>query len=180
MSAVIRLGLLLLLLVGCESKDTSVVSPSRGETPYFSPEEVVGTLNALVAIIDWPQDTLSHQKNLQINLEAAQKLMLPLHPLYDDKVSEVAALIPVWDKTKVSEILSSCAKTCQCEFYQEVLDRHPQILENALPDLKKFAGQKLFKSKDSVMNCLQNMSSIQKVLDYLKAEQKHYEADSAL
>lgn len=180
MSAIIRLGVLLLLFISCESKESIVASPVKGEVPYFSPEEVVSTLNVLVAIIDWPQDTNSHQKNLMVNVESAQKLMLPLHPLYDEKVSEVAGLIPGWDKNKIVTTISGCAKKCECDFYQEVLDRNPHLLENAIPELKNFAGQKIIKTKEGVLTCLQNMSSIQNLLNYLRAEQKNYEADSAL
>lgn len=181
MSAVIQFGVLLLLLISCQSKETVVASPVvKGETIYFSPEEVLTTLNVLVAIIDWPADTIGHQKNLMVNSESAKKLMLPLHPLYDEKVSEVAGLIPGWDKDKVVSVISNCAKKCECDFYQEVLDRNPQLLENAIPELKNFAGQKIIKTKESVLACLQNMSSIQILLNYLRDEQKNYEAESVL
>lgn len=178
MSAVIRLGLLLLLIVSCNSKEEASVNPIKGETLYFPPHEVISALNALVAIIDWPQDTLQHQKNLSITPEQATKLMLPLHPIWDAKVDEVALEIPTWDKTKITTMISECTKKCECDFYQEVLDRHPAILDKAGPELKSFAGSKVQKTKEGILNCLQNMPSIQNLLVHLNSEKKNYEAES--
>lgn len=179
MSGIIRLGVLLLLFISCHPKEVEVASPVKREAPYFSPEEVVTTLNALVAIIDWPEATVGHQKNLNVTPESAQKLILPLHPLYDEKVGEVAAQISSWDKTKVNSTLNECSKNCTCEFYQEVLDRNPQILEAAIPELKNFAGTKILKTKESVLKCLDQLPPVQNLLGYLNQERKNYEADSS-
>lgn len=180
MSGIIRFGVLLLLFISCHPKEIEVASPVKREAPYFSPEIIVSTLNALVAIIDWPEATKAHQKNLNVTPETAQKLILPLHPLYDEKINEVAAQIPGWSKDKVVSTLNECQSKCHCEFYQEILDRHPQILENAIPELKNFAGSKIVKSKESVLKCLEQLPSVQDLLKYLDQERKNYEADSAI
>ncbi|MBA2403594.1 MAG: hypothetical protein H0V66_02395 [Bdellovibrionales bacterium] len=178
MSAVIKSLLLLIIVVSCNSKEA--VDPLvKGETVYFPPQEVIATLNALVAIIDWPQDTIQHQKNLSVTAESATKLMLPLHPIWDEKVDEVSMEMPNWDKVKITSMISECAKRCECDFYQEVLTRYPAILEKAGPELKGFAGLKIQRTKEATLACLQNMSSIQNVLKYLTSEQKNYDAEAA-
>ena len=178
MSALISLGLLLALVVCCNSKEAVNNSHVKGERTYFSPHEVISVLNALVAIIDLPQDTLPHQKNLSVTPEMAKRLMLPLHPLWDEKVDEVAMEIPNWDKTKIQTTILECSKKCECDFYQEVLDRHPTLLDSSGPELKNFAGLKVQKTKEATLSCLENMSSIQNLLSYLNREQKNFEAES--
>lgn len=178
MSAIIRIGLLLVLIVSCNSKEAAVDPLVKGETAYFSPHEVVSALNALVAIIDWPQDTTSIQKNLSVTPVLAKQLMLPLHPIWDDKVNEVAMEILEWDKAKITSMVLECAKKCECDFYHEVLDRNPAILEKAGPELKTFAGLRVDKTKEATLSCLQNMPSVQNLFTYLNQEKKKYEADS--
>jgi hypothetical protein len=131
-----------------------------------------------MAIIDWPTETVAHQKNLSLTPDVAKKLMLPVHPLWDEKVSEVAEQIPEWNESKISSNIGECSKRCECEFYQEVLDRNPDLLENGNADLKNLAGLKIVKTKESILKCMQEMPSIQKLLVFLQKEVKNYEADS--
>lgn len=178
MSVILRVGLLLLLTISCNSQETKVASSPAGEAPYFTPTEVIATLNALMAIIDWPTETVSLQKNLAVTPDTAKKLMLPVHPLWDEKVSEMAEQIPGWDQKKIASTIAGCEKKCECEFYQEVLDRNSDLLEAGNQDLKNLAGFKIVKTKDSILKCMREMPSIQKVLDFLQKEMKNYEADS--
>ena len=178
MSVILRFSFLLLLTISCNSQETKVASPQQGEAPYFSPSEVIATINALMAIIDWPVDTVSHQKNLSVTPDMAKKLMLPVHPLWDEKISEVAQLISEWDETKIKNTVGECAKRCECEFYQEVLDRNPDLLESGNQDLKNLAGQKIIKTKESILNCLSAIPPLQKVLEFLQKEVKNYEAEA--
>ena len=175
---VIKLFILSLLVLSCQSKENIASTPQVREAPYFNPGEVVATLNALVAIIDWPGETVPYQKNLAVDLEAARKLMLPLHPLWDEKIAEVAAQMHTWDKTKIQGIIETCQKKCECDFYQEAHDKNAVLMENSNPDLKKLADLRFQKTKESSLQCLQNMGSIQNLLNYLRAEQKNYEAPS--
>lgn len=175
---IIKLLLLALFTLSCQSKDNVASTPQVKEVAYFSPTEVVATLNALVAIIDWPEDTVSYQKNLSVNLESARKLMLPLHPLWDEKIAEVAAEMHTWDKAKIQGIIDNCQKKCECDFYQEAHDKNAVLMEDSNPELKKLADLRFQKTKESSLQCLQNMGSIQNLLKYLKAEQKNYEAPS--
>ena len=179
MSAVIRIGLLLLLIVSCNSQEATIDPLVKGDPIYFPPHEVVSALNALVAIIDWPQDTTSIQKNLSVTPVQAKKLILPLHPVWDEKVNEVAMEILDWDKAKVASNVLDCSKKCECDFYHEVLDRNPVILEKAGPELKTFAGVRVDKTKEATLKCLQAMPSVQNLFVYLNLEQKKYEAESA-
>jgi hypothetical protein len=169
LSAVIRVGIFIILLASCQSKETSTATPFKGDGEYFSPEEVISASIALTAIIDWPEDTIEHQKNLMINHESAKTLILPLHPLWDKKIAEVASQIPTWDQSKISDISHNCLKRCDCDFYQEVLDRNPDLNQNS------FAGLKIQKTKADVLNCLKNMPSLQKIRAYLEKERKDYE-----
>lgn len=178
MSVILKFGLLALLSISCNSQETKVASPQSGEATYFTPSEVISTINALMAIIDWPTETIAHQKNLAITPDSAKKLMLPIHPLWDEKVSEVAEQIPGWNESKIASTIAECAKRCECEFYQEVLDRNPDLLENGNADLKNLAGLKIVKTKDSILKCMQEMPSLQKILEFLQKEVKNYEADS--
>lgn len=155
-----------------------MASPQPGDAPYFTPSEVIATINAFMAIIDWPAETVSHQKNLTITPDVAKKLMLPLHPLWDEKISEVAQVISDWDQSKIASTVGECAKKCECEFYQEVLDRNPDLLESGNPDLKNLAGLKIIKTKESILNCMQAIPPIQKLVEFLQKEVKNYEADS--
>lgn len=155
-----------------------MVSPQTGDAPYFSPSEVIATINALMAIIDWPNETISHQKNLSVTPDSAKKLMLPIHPLWDEKISEVAQMISEWDQKKIASTIGECTKRCECEFYQEVLDRNPDLLESGNQDLKNLAGMKIVKSKESILGCMQTMPQLTKVLEFLQSEVKNYEADS--
>lgn len=155
-----------------------MTSPKQGEAPYFSPAEVIATINALMAIIDWPTETIAHQKNLSVTPDRAKKLMLPIHPLWDEKISEVAHLISDWDEMKIKNIVGECARRCECEFYQEVLDRNPDLLQNGNADLKNLAGLKIIKTKGSVLNCMGAMPPIQKLLEFLQKEVKNFEAEA--
>ena len=164
----IRIGLFIFLLASCKSNETSIATLKSGGE-YFSPEEVISATNALTAIIDWPEDTIEHQKNLIVDPESAKTLILPLHPLWDEKVAEVASQIPTWDQSKISNVSTNCLKKCECDFYQEVLDRNPDLNQ------KSFAGLKVQKTKVDVLNCLKNMPSLQKIRAYLDKERKDYE-----
>lgn len=164
----IRIGLFVFLLASCKSNETSIATLKSG-AEYFSPEEVIAATNALTAIIDWPEDTIEHQKNLIVDPESAKTLILPLHPLWDEKVAEVASQIPKWDQSKISNVRTNCLKKCECDFYQEVLDRNPGLNQ------KSFAGLKIQKTKADVLNCLKNMPSLQKIRAYLEKERKDYE-----
>jgi len=177
LSALIKGLLFLGLIASCNSKEASAPA-IKGEV-YFTPQEVIMGLNALVTIIDWPADTVQHQKNLVVTPEDAKKLMLPLHPLWDEKVNEVASLMPDWDLAKINALIAGCAKKWEGDFYQEVLYRQPSILENSGPELKNFAGLKLQKTKEASLNCLQNMPSLQNLLIYLNKEYKNFEGESA-
>jgi hypothetical protein len=168
LSALIRIGLFVFLLASCKSNETSIATLKSG-AEYFSPEEVIAATNALTAIIDWPEDTIEHQKNLIVDPESAKTLILPLHPLWDEKVAEVASQIPKWDQSKISNVRTNCLKKCECDFYQEVLDRNPGLNQ------KSFAGLKIQKTKADVLNCLKNMPSLQKIRAYLEKERKDYE-----
>lgn len=152
----------------------------KAEAEYFSPHEVISGLNVLMAIIDWPQDTLQHQKNFMVSPEAAKTLILPLHPLWDEKVEEVASQMRSWDKIKISNITADCLKRCDCEFYQAVFDRHPEVLETSGVELKNLVGLREQKNKADLLNCLKDIPSIQKLLSYLEKEKKNYEAESVL
>ena len=163
------------LLFSCQSKEQKLASSQKGEAEYFSPTEVIAALNALVAIIDWPQETTQQQKNLSVNLESAKQLMLPLHPLWDEKVSEAAMEMPNWDEAKIQAVVGNCVKTCECDFYQEVLDKNPMILETS-PKFKVLSEMKYVKTKEAVLECMQKMVSIQKLLTYLRKEQSAYQA----
>jgi len=147
---------------------------------YFTPDEIIATLNVLVAIIDWPQDTIQNQTNLAINPELAHKLVLPLHPIWDEKINEIALQMTSWDKDRINAIASECVKKCQCDFYQEVLDRNQAIQELAGVDIKDFADRRPPKTKESILKCLQTMPSIQNVLTYLNKEMKSFESESIL
>lgn len=149
-------------------------------TTYFSPSEVIATINVLVAIIDWPQDTLQQQTNLSIDMELARKLMLPLHPIWDEKIDEVALQMPSWDKDRINAIASTCSQKCECDFYQEVFDRNQAIQELAGVDIGNFAEKRPPKTKESILKCLQTMPSIQNVLTYLNKEKQNYESGSVL
>lgn len=176
--SVIKICFLILFTLSCNSQESKVASPQQGEAPYFSPTEVIATINALMAIIDWPTETISHQKNLSVTPDAAKKLMLPIHPLWDEKISEVAQMISEWDESKIKNTVGECAKRCECEFYQEVLDRNHDLLNNGNADLKNLAGQKIVKTKESILNCLGAIPPIQKLLEFLQKEVKNYEAES--
>jgi hypothetical protein len=178
LSAIIRIGLLLVLIVSCNSYETTVDPLVKRETVYFPPTEVVSALNALVAIIDWPAETTAIQKNLSVTPSLAKKLMLPLHPIWDEKVNEVAMEILDWDKAKITSSVLNCSLKCECDFYHEVLDRNPAILEKAGPELKTFAGVRVDKTKEATLKCLQSMPSVQNILTHLNLEQKKYEAES--
>lgn len=178
MSVIFKFTFLILFTISCQSQETQVASPQSGDAPYFSPSEVIATINSLMAIIDWPAETVSHQKNLMVTPEVAKKLMLPIHPLWDEKISEVAQLISTWDQKKIAATVGECAKRCECEFYQEVLDRNSDLLESGNADLKNLAGLKIIKTKESILNCMQSMPSIQKTLEFLQKEVKNYEADA--
>jgi hypothetical protein len=179
LSAIIRTSLFILLLVSCQSQEITPASNKAG-TEYFTPEEVIAGMNALVAVIDWPRETIEYQMNIRITPDEAKTLILPLHPLWDEKIEEVASQIPSWSKTKSSTVVAECAKRCDCDFYQAVLDRHPEVLEKAGLALKDFAGLKIQKNKADVLNCLKEMPSIQKLLTYLEKEKKNYEAGSVI
>ncbi len=180
MSVVIKSLFILIFSLSCQWEDPKVISARKSNHPYFSTREVVTGLNALVAIVDWPEETLSIQKNLSVNPQLAQKLILPLHPIWDEKIMETAAEIPSWDQKKISSIISGCEKSCECIFYQEVLDRNPDLLEQSSVELKNLAGLKIIKTKEKILKCLDSMPSLQKLLDYLKNQQKIYESDSAI
>lgn len=180
MSALIRASLFLFFLVSCQSQENPNPSSVKAEAEYFSPEEVIAGMNVLVAIIDWPQDTISQQMNIMVNPDTAKTLILPLHPLWDEKIEEVASQIPTWNKTKSTIVVSECAKRCDCDFYQAVLDRHPEVLEKAGLALKDFAGLKIQKNKADVLNCLKVLPSLQKLRSYLEKEKKNYEAGSVI
>jgi hypothetical protein len=165
---VIRIGLFVFLLAACKSNETSKVTLKSGGE-YFSPEEVVAATNVFTAIIDWPEDTVEYQKNLIVDPESAKTLILPLHPLWDEKIAEIASQIPTWDQSKISNVSTNCLKKCECDFYQEVLDRNPELNQ------KSFAGLKIQKTKADVLNCLKHMPSLQKIRAYLEKERKDYE-----
>jgi hypothetical protein len=173
-----RIFFLIFLTFSCNSQETKVASSQPGEATYFSPTEVIATINSLMAIIDWPLETVSHQKNLSVTPDAAKKLMLPIHPLWDDKISEVAQMISEWDEAKIKTTVGECAKRCECEFYQEVLDRNPDLLQEGNPDLKNLAGLKIIKTKESILNCMGAIPPIQKLLEFLQKEVKNYEAEA--
>lgn len=176
MSALIKAGALFILLASCNAKEKS--ASSKGEAPYFSPNEVVSALNVLTAIIDWPKDTITHQKNFLITPESAQKLILPLHPLWDQKVEEVALEVAKWDKVKITYMATSCWKRCDCSFYQEILDRHPEIVKKLGVKEEDLAGFKAQRAKIDFSNCSQDMPPLQKLFQFLEKEQKDYQAES--
>lgn len=149
----------------------------KGEAPYFTPQEVIAGLNLMMAIIDWPQDTINLQKNFMVSPEDAKKLILPLHPLWDEKVGEVAAQMSDWDKAKLTHMISECTKRCDCEFYLAILDRHPEIASRISFNL---AGQNIQKTKSDHLNCLRNIPSLQKLIAFLEEEKKNFEAGSVL
>lgn len=180
MSVVLRAYLLMVLLFSCQSEETIKAPVVKGESPYFTTNEVVLALNALVATIDWPQDTVPIQKNLSIDPESAKKLILPLHPIWDEKIMEVASEIPTWGEDKIKAVISDCSKKCECEFFQEVLDRNPAILENGSVELKNLAGLKVIKSKETTLKCFENLPSLQKILDHLRSQLKNFESESVI
>jgi hypothetical protein len=167
-----------LVLTACQSKEKTV--ETKMASTYFAPDEVIATLNVLVAIIDWPQDTLQQQTNLSIDPELARKLMLPLHPIWDEKIDEVALQMPSWDKDRINALPSVCSQKCECDFYHEVLDRNQAIQELAGVEIRDFADRRPPKTKESILKCLQSMPSIQKVLMYLNKEKQNYESGSVL
>lgn len=167
-----------MILASCQKKEPLV--ESRLATNYFPPSEVVSALNVLVAIIDWPEDTLQQQTNLSVTPDLARKLILPLHPIWDEKVNEVALQMTSWDKSRINAIPSECAKKCECDFYQEVLDKNQAIQELAGVELKDFIGQRPIKAKENILKCLAAMPSIQNILNYLNKEKKQFESDSVI
>lgn len=167
--------LLLLLFLACHPRE--VEGPPVQQGPYFSPAQVITALNLMSAIIDYPAETSAEQKNFNVNAEQAKKLILPLHPLYDEKVNETYGAMANWDKEKLSSTTAACVQTCTCDFYQEVFSRFPDLLEKN-PDMRGFAGSKFTKTLDQVQKCLQNAASIQPLLEHLHKEKSRYEADS--
>jgi hypothetical protein len=170
--------LLLAVLSSCQDKTTEVKPVT--DTPYFSPREVLAGSLALTAMIDWPKETTGLQKNLNITPEEAQTLMLPMHPLWDEKGAEVLAQMSNWDKTKVQAIENECKRFCECDFYLDLISRHPEILSGADPAFIAFSKIKYIKEKADILRCLDSLPSVQNVLNYLKKELTNYQADSVL
>lgn len=177
MSLIIKLLCLSFLTLSCQNEERIANPPPKKQTPFFATSEVVATLNALVAIIDWPKETLEHQKNLSVDLETARKLMLPLHPLWDEKIAEVAYEMPSWDEKKIKNVVNGCAKKCECDFYKEVLDKNPTLIDSS-PGLKVLGEFKFDRTKETLFQCLREMPSVQKLLQHLQVEKKNYEAES--
>jgi len=169
LSALIRITFLLLLLASCNAKEKR--GSSKGEAPYFSPNEVVSAFNVLTAIIDWPKDTTLEQKNFLITPEAAQKLIMPLRPLWDQKVEEVALEMAKWDKVKINYMANSCWKRCDCSFYQEIMNRHPEIIKTSGVSVEGIAGFKTQRVKLDFKNCSRDMPPLQKLFQFLEKEQ---------
>jgi len=171
LSALIRITFLLLLLVSCNSKENGA-SAGKSETPYFSPNEVISAFNVLTAIIDWPKDTTLEQKNFLITPESAQKLILPLRPLWDQKVEEIGLEMTKWDKVKITYMANSCWKRCDCSFYQEIINRHPEIVKNSGVSKDGIAGFQAQRVKIDFKNCSRDMPPLEKLFQFLEKEKK--------
>ena len=169
--------ILLIFIVACHPREVEGPPPQQAG-PYFSPILVVTSLNLMSAIIDYPTETLTEQKNFNINADQAKKLILPLHPIYDEKVNEVYGEMVGWDKEKFNSNTSSCSQTCTCDFYQDIFSRFPDLLEKN-PDMRSFAGSKMTRTLEQIQKCLQTSPSLQPLLEYLHKEKSRYEADSA-
>jgi len=169
-------ALVLLILLGCNSSNQNKTSVA----PTFSRSEVVGALNALTAIVDWPQETKQVQTNLNLSPQDAQKLISPLHPLWDEKLTEAALEMQGWSKEQVKSITDKCAASCECDFYQLALEKHPETLQDASEELKSFAGLKFAKAKSQVLNCLDKLPPLGNILKYLHDEAKKFEAESVI
>jgi hypothetical protein len=148
------------------------------EEPQFTYHEVVAASNALVAIIDWPEDTVALQKNLQITPDTAKKLMNPLHPLWDLKIDEISNSMATWDVVKITELNATCDVSCECEFLVEAIEKRPEILQR-VPDLKMLSERKLQRTKQSTLSCTEKSVPLQKIISFLMVEQKKYEAEAA-
>lgn len=168
----------LAVLGGCQNHSQEVKPVS--EAPYFSVREVLSASIALTAIIDWPAETVGLQKNLNISPDDARNLMLPVHPLWDEKGAEVLAQMPAWDSSKLKSLEAECKQYCECDFYLDLISRHPEILQGANSALVSFSKLSYVKSKSEVLRCLQSLPSIQNIVTFLKQELPKYKADSAL
>jgi hypothetical protein len=169
-------AIVLFILLGCNSSNQGKSSAA----PSFTRAEVVGALNALTAIVDWPADTKQTQTNLNLTPEEAQKLISPLHPLWDEKLTEAALEMQEWNKDQVKAVSDKCAATCECDFFQLALEKHPESLHDASEELKSFAGLKFGKTKPQVLNCLEKLPPLGNLLKYLHEEAKKFQADSVI
>jgi len=172
-----RFLFIMLLVLSCQKNDKK---ESEKEVTYFSKEEVIGTLIALQSFIDYPEETKSFQKNLNIDSKMSFKLILPLHALYDEKVNETISQMYEWKSKDVLAMENSCMTPCHCEFYLDVLERNPLIIDQGPKEFKAFVEKKMTRTKEDNFRCLNNMPPVQNLLNQLKLELKDYESDSIL
>ena len=169
---------MILFVLACQkTTDTKSTNVSQID---FSRDEVIGALVALQSFIDYPEETKNHQKNLDITSELSFKLMLPLHAIYDEKANQVATEVSEWGDQEVLHMESSCMAKCQCEFYLDILERNPVLIDQGPKALKSFFEKKLMRTKEDNFRCLSNLPPVKNLINHLKLELKDYQADSIL
>lgn len=170
--------LVLLFILSCQKNSgTSLDSANKY---HFSKDEVIGALVALQSFIDYPEETKTHQKNLDVTSDMSFKLMLPLHAIYDEKANEVAVEMSEWGDKEVLHMESSCMSKCQCEFYLDIIERNTVLIDQGPKALKSFFEKKMMRTKEDNFRCLTNLPPVQNLINQLKLELKDYQADSIL